>query len=78
VNQAEVLIECAGQRYTLPTRPHKGSPADPCTWKEVCDKFRRFTGQIIGGKQAEALIAAVGSLEQIADMAEVAQLMALT
>jgi hypothetical protein len=58
--------------------PIKGSPADPFTWKEVCDKFRRFTEQIIGGKQAEALIEAVGSLELIADMAEVARLAALT
>jgi 2-methylcitrate dehydratase PrpD len=77
LSQAEVLIACDGERYTLPTRPHKGSPSDPFTWKEVCDKFRRFTDSIISATQAEALIAAIGRVEHIADMAEVARLVAL-
>jgi 2-methylcitrate dehydratase PrpD len=77
LSQAEVLIECADQRYTLPIRPHKGSPSDPFTWKEVCDKFRRFTKPIISVTQAETLIEAIGRLEQIADMAKVARLVAL-
>ena len=72
--QAEILLEYAGQSYTLSTQPHKGSPHNPFTWEEVCDKFRRFTAAIISARQATALIAAVGSLEQAADMTAVAQL----
>jgi hypothetical protein len=47
------------------------------TWDEVCDKFRRFTGPIISARQAAALIEAVGHLEQLDNMAEVAQATAL-
>jgi 2-methylcitrate dehydratase PrpD len=72
--QAEVLLEYAGQRYTLSTQPPKGSPYNPFTWEEVCDKFRRFTDSIISPRQATALIEAVGSLEQATDIAAVAQL----
>ena len=72
--QAEILLEYAGQCYTLATQPHKGSPHNPFTWEEVCDKFRRFTASLISPMQATALIEAVGSLEQAADMAAVAQL----
>src|SRR5437867_1246200 len=39
---AEVLLEFAGQRYTLRTRPYKGSPRNPFTWDEACEKFRRY------------------------------------
>ncbi|HEY5864381.1 MAG TPA: hypothetical protein VI542_02340, partial [Candidatus Tectomicrobia bacterium] len=72
--QAEILLEYAGQCYTLTTQPHKGAPHNPFTWEEVCDKFRRFTASIIRARQATALIEAVGALEQTADMAAVAQL----
>lgn len=78
VYPAEVRIECGGQTYTLATKPHKGSPRNPFTWEDVCDKFRRFTEPIIGPRQAEAIVEAVAALEQVADMAEVARLLALT
>ena len=76
VYPAEVLLECQGRSYTLPTRPHKGSPRNPFTWEEICQKFRRFTAPIISAKQADGIIEAVGQLEQINDMAEVSQLAA--
>src|SRR5215475_1911938 len=34
--QAEIVLEYAGQRVTLTTLPHKGSPQNPFTWEEVC------------------------------------------
>src|SRR5262249_38533211 len=73
--QAEILLEYAGQRVTLATQPHKGSPQNPFTWEEVCAKFRRCTAAMVSAKQATTLIDAVGALEQVGDMAEVAQLM---
>src|SRR5262249_6298354 len=74
--QAEILLEYAGQRVTLTTQPHKGSPHNPFTWEEVCDKFRRCTAAMLSARQATALIDSVGALEQASDMAEVAQLVA--
>ena len=74
--QAEVLLEWAGQRHTLRTRPYKGSPLNPFTWEEVCEKFRRYTASVLGTQQATAIIGAVGGLEQAPDMAEVARLVA--
>lgn len=75
--RAEILIECAGERHTLSTRPYKGSPANPFTWDEVCEKFRRYTASILEAPGATALIDAVGRLEQAADLADVAQLIAV-
>jgi len=73
---AEIVIECAGRRHTLRTHPHKGAPANPFTWDEICEKFRRYTASIITAPEAVALIDAVGRLEQVTDMAEVARLIA--
>lgn len=76
-SQTEVLLECGGRSYTLPTRPHKGSPRNPFTWGEIGGKFRRFTGSLLSAKQATAIIEAVGRLEEVEDMAKVARLLAL-
>jgi hypothetical protein len=72
---AEVVIECAGQRHTLSTRPYKGSPPNPFTWAEASEKFRRYTAAILGAPQAAAIIDAVGGLEEVTDMAAVARLL---
>jgi hypothetical protein len=71
-----VLLDYDGRSYTLPATPHKGSPRNPFTWDEIGDKFRRFTASLISAKQAAGIIEAVGHLEQIPDMAEVAQAVA--
>jgi len=73
---AEILIECAGQRHTVRTRPHKGSPANPFTWEEAVEKFRRYTASVLGAQRTTAIIDAVGGLEQARDMAEVTPLLA--
>jgi 2-methylcitrate dehydratase PrpD len=70
-----VLIEHAGQSYTLPTQPHKGSPRNPMTWDDACTKFRRFTRELISTAQADAIIAAVGDLENMSDIATFAALL---
>lgn len=75
---ADVLLDYDGQSYTLPTSPHKGSPHNPYTWNDVCDKFRRFTASIISPRKAQAVIDVVSGLEYVADMDEVARLLAAT
>jgi len=75
---AEILIECAGQRHTLRTHPHKGSPPNPFSWEEAVEKFRRYTVTVLGGQRTKAIIDAVGGLEHGGDIADVAGLLALT
>ena len=69
--------ECAGQRHTLRTGVYKGSPHDPFTWPEACEKFRRYTASVLSAPRATTIIEAVAGLEQVADMAEVARLVAM-
>jgi 2-methylcitrate dehydratase PrpD len=74
---AEILIERGpAERHTLRTRPYKGSPPNPFTWVEACEKFRRYTASVLGAPQAAAIVDAVGGLERVSDMAEVARLVA--
>jgi 2-methylcitrate dehydratase PrpD len=75
---AEVLVECAGERYTRGTRPHKGSPSNPFTWGEASEKFCRYTASVLDPSRAAALIDVVGRLEHAADMGDVASLVSQT
>lgn len=74
--RAEIRIEHAGQWHTLATQPHKGSPHNPFTWEDVCDKFRHYTATMLRPDQATALVAHVARLEQVTDMAQITRLMA--
>src|SRR5262245_8793119 len=73
---AEIVVECAGQRHTRRTRPHKGSPANPFTWEEVNEKFRRFTASVLDAKRAAEIADAVAGLEHAADVSGLARLLA--
>jgi 2-methylcitrate dehydratase PrpD len=75
---AEVLLECAGQRHTLRVQGYKGSPHDPFTWPEAGEKFRRYTASILSAERASAIIQAVGDLEHVSDLADIAHLVAVT
>ncbi|PYM89920.1 MAG: hypothetical protein DME04_24810 [Candidatus Rokuibacteriota bacterium] len=75
---AEITIECASERRALRTRPHKGSPLDPFTWDDAVEKFRRYTASVLGAQRATAIVDAVGDLDKVTDMADVARLLART
>jgi 2-methylcitrate dehydratase PrpD len=72
---AEILIECAGQRHLLQTRPYKGSPPNPFTWDEAREKFRRYTASVLDTKRSAAIIDAVGDLDRLPDIADLASLL---
>jgi 2-methylcitrate dehydratase PrpD len=73
---AEILIDVAGRRHALRTRPHKGSPRDPFTWDDACEKFRRYTASVPSAREATTIIEAIRDLEQVTDMADVTALVA--
>jgi 2-methylcitrate dehydratase PrpD len=73
---AEVEIVCGGKTYKKVTSPHKGSPHNPLTWADACEKFSRYTRTLIGAPQATAIMDAVADLENQSDMAHIATLLA--
>ena len=73
---AEILIECGTEGHTVETKPYKGSPLNPFTWPEACEKFRRYTASMLGAPRATAIIDAVKALERASNMADVARLVA--
>ena len=58
------------------TSAHKGSPHNPLTWADACEKFSRYTRTLIGEPQAKAIMDAVADLENQSDMARIASLLA--
>src|SRR6185295_11980893 len=45
---AEVTIVCGSGTYRKTTSAHKGSPHNPLTWEDACEKFSRYTRTLIG------------------------------
>ena len=73
---AEVTITCGAKTYRKTTSAHKGSPHNPLTWADACEKFSRYTRTLIGESQARSIMDAVGDLENQGDMARIATLVA--
>ena len=73
---AEILIECGTEGHTVETKPYKGSPLNPFTWPEACEKFRRYAASMLGAPRATAIIDAVEALERASNMAAVVRLVA--
>jgi 2-methylcitrate dehydratase PrpD len=65
---AEIVVECGDRRHAVRTRPHKGSPANPFTWEEAGEKFRRYTASILDAPRIEAIVGAVDGLEHMPDV----------
>lgn len=73
---AEVTIVCGGKTYRKVTSAHKGSPHNPLTWADACEKFSRYTRTLIGAPQTKAIVDAVADLENQSDMARIATMLA--
>jgi 2-methylcitrate dehydratase PrpD len=76
IANAEVEVMCAGVTLKKTTSPHKGAPQNPFTWPDVCEKFTRYTRPYIDEARAQAIMDAVGDLDNQTDMARVAGLIA--
>ena len=75
---AEVSVAFGGKTFTKTTSAHKGSPHNPLTWDDACEKFGRYTRTIVGERQAQAIMQAVAALEDQDDMGRIAALTART
>lgn len=73
---AELTIACGGKTFSKLTSAHKGSPHNPLSWKDACEKFTRYTRKLIGEPQARAIMQAVADLERQDDMGRIAVLAA--
>jgi 2-methylcitrate dehydratase PrpD len=73
---AEVTIVCGGKTFKKVTSAHKGSPHNPLTWADACEKFSRYTRSLIGDAQAKAIMDAVADIDNQSDMARIATLLA--
>ncbi len=73
---AELTIACGGKTFSKLTSAHKGSPHNPLSWEDACEKFTRYTRKLIGEPQATAIMQAVADLERQDDMGRIAVLAA--
>ena len=54
----------------------KGDPENALTWREMKDKFASLTAPVISQKRQEQIIAAIEGLDDIADVRDLAELLA--
>lgn len=59
----------SGERLTERRHTRKGDPDDPLSETELVDKFHELTDPVIGRGAGEVLLAALGKLEGLGDMA---------
>ncbi len=74
--EVTVTLELGGEQHVLLAQPFKGSPQNPMRWDDVCEKFDRYAAGSVGEQGRVAIIEAVGSLEDAADVAVLAGLLA--
>ena len=73
---AEVTIACGGRTFSMLTSAHTGSPHNPLTWNDACEKFVRYTRTILDEKRQRAIMEAIAALQDEDDMGHVAALTA--
>ena len=71
---AELEISVDGRTHHLRVAGCKGSTEDPLTYREVIDKFARFTCTLLDRERQRAIIDAVARLEDLTDLSELTRL----
>jgi 2-methylcitrate dehydratase PrpD len=74
-NRVEVVLK-NGQRYETRIDFPKGSAEHPMSFAEVAGKFRSLAGPVVSGGKMEAIIDAVGRLEELKSIREFTGLLA--
>jgi len=64
-----------GTRFTYTAKMAKGHPENPMTEKEVLDKFRSNTKQVLSPQRSDAVIAKMGNLETVDNVKELVELL---
>ena len=64
-----LILEIDGESRRLDATDYKGSPNNPYTFDDLCDKFRRYATASIDPAAMEGTIELVGTLEDVADIA---------
>ena len=59
----------SGERFAERRHTRKGDPDDPLSEAELVDKFHELTDPVIGRAAGEVLLAALGEIERLGDMA---------
>jgi 2-methylcitrate dehydratase PrpD len=76
---AQVELELAGgeRRSGAVLDPH-GMPADPCTEKEILDKFSRLSSRVMSPERAAGIVRTVKNAERLHSVRELGALLKLT
>ena len=73
-----LVLEIDGERHHLDAADFKGSPTNPYTFDELCQKLLRYAVISIDVASAERLMELVRSLEDVPDIAALTKLLAPT
>jgi len=72
---AEVSLKVSGSAHTFQVASWKGAPADPYTFDEMADKFRRYAGYRLTPGRIQDIIQKVRALEDVVDAGDLARLL---
>jgi 2-methylcitrate dehydratase PrpD len=70
-----LVLEIDGESYRLDATDYKGSPNNPYTFDDLCDKFRRYATASIDPTAVEGTIDLVAALEEVPDIATLTRLL---
>jgi 2-methylcitrate dehydratase PrpD len=71
-----LILDIAGETYRLDASDYKGSPNNPYSFDDLCNKFQRYAEASIDPSATENTIELVRTLEEVTDIAELTTLLA--
>jgi len=70
-----VEVEVGGRRHVLPAADYPGAASRPLSFDDAVDKLQRYAGPVLGDARVDRIADLVGRLEQLDDVAPLAQAM---
>ena len=71
-----LVLDIDGESHHLDASDYKGSPTNPYSFDDLCDKFRRYAAVSINHTAIQSTIDLVSALEDVTDMAALTGLLA--